>query len=75
MPVLGRDVAKAAIPRESEYQIFDGEIPGLALRVNPSAFRFLPTSLSARAATGDALALSLECGLAGVEIVPFGGAR
>jgi len=36
MPVLGRRMVDAAAPRESEYQIFDGEIPGLALRINPS---------------------------------------
>jgi integrase len=34
--VLGKRVVDAAAPREVEYQIFDGEIPGLALRVNPS---------------------------------------
>jgi hypothetical protein len=34
--MLGKRLVDAAAPRESEYQIFDGEIPGLALRINPS---------------------------------------
>jgi integrase len=34
--VLGKQLVDAAAPREVEYQIYDGEIPGLVLRVNPS---------------------------------------
>lgn len=37
MPVLSKRVVDAAAPREKEYQVFDAEVPGLALRVRPSA--------------------------------------
>lgn len=37
MPVLSKRVVDGASPREGEYQIYDGEIPGLALRVNPNS--------------------------------------
>ena len=36
MPVIGKRLVDAATPRDTEYQIYDGEIPGLALRINPS---------------------------------------
>jgi integrase len=36
MPVLGKRLVDSAAPREVEYQVYDGEIPGLVLRVNPS---------------------------------------
>src|SRR5260370_810832 len=36
MPVLTKRLVDGANPREMEYQIYDGEIPGLALRVNPN---------------------------------------
>jgi hypothetical protein len=35
MPVLSKRLVDAAAPRAKEYQIFDGEIPGLALRIQP----------------------------------------
>ena len=35
MPVLTRRLVDGAAPRDTEYQIYDGEIPGLPLRVNP----------------------------------------
>jgi len=37
MPVLTKRLVDAAAPRETEYQVYDGEIPGLALRVNPNS--------------------------------------
>jgi len=37
MPVLTKRLVDAAAPREMEYQVYDGEIPGLALRVNPNS--------------------------------------
>jgi hypothetical protein len=37
MPVLTKRLVVATAPRETEYQIYDGEIPGLALRVNPNS--------------------------------------
>jgi hypothetical protein len=30
-------IRNAAAPRETEYQVYDGEILGLALRVNPNS--------------------------------------
>jgi integrase len=36
MPVLTKRLVDGATPKETEYQIYDGEIPGLALRVNPN---------------------------------------
>jgi integrase len=36
MPKLTKRLVDLAEPRKAEYQVYDGEIPGLALRVNPS---------------------------------------
>jgi hypothetical protein len=36
MSVLTKRLIDGANPREMEYQIYDGGIPGLALRVNPN---------------------------------------
>jgi hypothetical protein len=41
MPVLTKRLVDAAAPRETEYQVYDGEIPGLALRVNPNSRKVL----------------------------------
>ena len=35
--MLTKRLVNAATPRQTEYQLFDGEIPGLALRVHPNA--------------------------------------
>lgn len=35
--MLTKRLVDAATPRQTEYQLFDGEIPGLALRVHPNA--------------------------------------
>jgi integrase len=54
MPVLSKRTVDAASPRDAEYQVFDGEIPGLALRVNPSGrkvFTLFYRTLSGRKRT------------------------
>ena len=37
MPVLTKRLVDAATPRRAEYHLFDGEIPGFALRVHPNS--------------------------------------
>jgi len=57
MPVLTKRLVAAAAPRETEYQIFDGEIPGLALRVHPNSRKIY--ALFYRTATGRKRTLTL----------------
>jgi integrase len=57
MPVLTKRLVNASAPREAEYQIFDGDIPGLALRVHPNAQKIY--ALFYRTATGRKRTLTL----------------
>jgi integrase len=57
MPVLTKRLVTAAAPRATEYQIFDGEIPGLALRVHPNSQKIY--ALFYRTATGRKRTLTL----------------
>jgi integrase len=57
MPVLSKRLVDAAVPRSTEYQVFDGEIPGLALRVSPKGRKVY--ALFYRTATGRKRTLTL----------------
>ena len=57
MPVLTQRVVDAAALRGTEYQVFDGEIPGLALRIHPNGLKVY--ALFYRTVTGRKRTLTL----------------
>ena len=55
--MLTKRLVDAATPRQAEYHLFDGEIPGLALRVHPNSSKTY--ALFYRTSTGRKRTLTL----------------